>query len=280
MQHSNTYIIVFASVLTIVLGGLLSLAATSLKERQQKAIDLDTKKQILGAVMTLKEGDDALAIYSERIEGVVVDNNGDVIQDAKPADKINIRKQYKAPDSERQYPVFIFKDESGKPDAYILPVYGSGLWDAIWGFVALAPDFNTVKGMAMAHKGETPGLGARIDTKEVQNRYVGKKFYNEKGELVSIDMVKGEGGTAEANEALGPHKVDGMSGATITGDGVDVMLKKYMERYENYFAKMKKQSVPEPAPEPQLPDSLQMTDSATVAVDSAQAEVATETVAD
>ncbi len=258
------------------------MAATSLKERQQKAIDLDTKKQILSAVITLKEGDDALGIYNTRIEGIVIDKNGDIVKDAVAADKIDVRKESKVKDNERKYPVFIYKNKEGQVESYIVPTYGAGLWDAIWGFVALESDLNTIKGVSFGHKGETPGLGQRIDTKEIQNRYIGKKFFDDKGALVSIDMIKGETGTPEANAALGPHKVDGMSGATITGDGVDKMLTNYIDQYTNYFEKVRKQATSTSMPATtttSLSDTLtQAVDSMTVAVDSSKV-VIEETVA-
>ena len=80
------------------------------------------------------------------------------------------------------------------PEAYIFPIYGQGLWDWIAGFLALSDDLNTIRGVSFSHKQETPGLGARITDAEVQQRYVGKKIYDQSGKLVSVEMVKGEKG--------------------------------------------------------------------------------------
>ena len=109
----------------------------------------------------------------------------------------------------------------------------AGLWDWISGYIALESDLNTVKGIAFDHKQETPGLGARITTSEVQERYKGKEIFDG-SELVSVSMVKGEG-----NPGLSSHQVDGMSGATITGKGVNQMLEHYLECYTSYFEKIK-----------------------------------------
>ena len=115
----------------------------------------------------------------------------------------------------------------------VLPVYGFGLWNNIWGFVALKSDFNTVQGAKFQHAGETPGLGARIESEEIQSRYADKKVF-ESGQVVSIYMQKGEGSNDYSSDS---HKVDGMSGATLTGKGVNNMLQDYLSCYEKYLLK-------------------------------------------
>ena len=132
-------------------------------------------------------------------------------------------------------------DNPEKVEAYILPLYGNGLWDKIWGFVAVESDLNTIKGVSFAHRGETPGLGARIADSDIQSRFAGKKIYDSSGELVSVDMAKGEHGGGQSSidyYANDPHTVDGMSGATITAKGVNQMLANYLEYYQGYFNKI------------------------------------------
>ncbi|MEP1031940.1 NADH:ubiquinone reductase (Na(+)-transporting) subunit C [Ekhidna sp.] len=245
MRQSNLYVILFAVGLTVVFGGALSLTSVGLKPLQDKQVELDTKKKILGAVMdisTIEDPNEILRIYSERVKSMVVDINGnEVTTDDKGnpivAEKVNIQKNSKLDPQERQYPVFMFLNESGKIESYIFPTFGSGLWDWISSYVAFGPDLNTVKGIAFDHKSETPGLGARITEETVQNRYVGKEIYNDQGELVSITMVKGEG-----NAGLNEHQVDGMSGATMTAKGVNAMLEKYLECYSAFIDKIKSQN--------------------------------------
>jgi Na+-transporting NADH:ubiquinone oxidoreductase subunit C len=114
-------------------------------------------------------------------------------------------------------------------------VHGFGLWNEIWGFVALESDLNTIRGVSFDHKGETPGLGARIASDpEIAARYKGKTIYDGSN-LVSVNMMKGEGNDYD-NE---PHRVDGMSGATLTGKGVNNMLMDYLQNYANYLKKKK-----------------------------------------
>lgn len=245
MQQSNLYVILFAIGLTVVFGGALSLTSVGLKPLQDKQVELDTKKKILGAVMdisTIEDPNEILRIYSEKVKSIVVDINGNEIEkDAKGnpvvAEKVNIQKNYKLDPQERQYPVFMFSDSGQGVDAYIFPTFGSGLWDWISSYVAFGQDLNTVKGIAFDHKSETPGLGARITEETVQNRFVGKEVYNDQGELVSITMVKGEG-----NSGLSEHQVDGLSGATMTAKGVNAMLEKYLECYSAFIEKTKSQN--------------------------------------
>ena len=237
MQQSNSYIIIFAAVLTVIIGGLLSVAAIGLKPFQQTAIELDTKKQILGAVTELKDGDDVLKIFDEKIKGIVIDFDGNQVKGKDPI-KLNMEKEYKKEPKDRLYPVYKYMNEKDpkKVDSYIIALYGNGLWDKIWGYLAVKPDMNTVVGIALDHKGETPGLGARITTPEVQKRYKGKKILSEDGSLVSIEMMKGE---RNDPTLFGDNQVDGMSGATLTGKGVNSMLKKYLNYYQAYFKKIK-----------------------------------------
>ncbi|MEM7108042.1 MAG: NADH:ubiquinone reductase (Na(+)-transporting) subunit C [Bacteroidota bacterium] len=246
MQQSNTYIIVFTAVMTIIVGGLLSLTSQGLAPAQKKSIELDTKTQILSSVMDRErlskmKPDEILNIYNTRIASLVVDIDGQEIEKNEKgenmvAEEVSILKNYKKDPSERMYPVFKFMNETetDKVDAYILPLYGAGLWNAIWGYVALESDLNTIVGASFDHTGETPGLGARIGNAEIQNRYVGKKVRDESGTIVSVNMVKGEG-----NSNLSEHQVDGMSGATITGRGLNDMLEAYLNYYESYFKSIK-----------------------------------------
>ena len=237
MRQSNLYIVIYAGVLTIVCGGLLALASEGLKEKQQFNIDMEQKKNILSTVIILEEGVDINALYSKRVKAFVVDFQGNVKEGMQPKD-VNLAAEYKKPQDQRLLPVYEFRNEtdSTKTDYVVLPVYGYGLWNNIWGFVALKSDLNTVQGVKFQHAGETPGLGARIETDEdVQDRYKGKTIY-ENGKLVSVTMMKGEGKDYSSNS----HQVDGLSGATLTAKGVNNMLQDYFVAYENYMKKNKK----------------------------------------
>jgi Na+-transporting NADH:ubiquinone oxidoreductase subunit C len=184
--------------------------------------------------MTLEEGADIAELHEARIRELVIDFSGNLV-DKKAAD-VNIGVEYKKQPEERLLPVyeFISATDSGKVENAVIPVFGFGLWNTIAGFVALESDFNTIKGVSYSHVGETPGLGARIATSEIQDRYKGKQIF-QAATLVSILMQKGEG----IDYANDPHKVDGMSGATLTAKGVNNMLKEYFGCYQKYLEKNK-----------------------------------------
>lgn len=257
-QQSNGYIIGFILVLCVLIGGLLAGASLALGPAQQKSLELDTKSQILSAVRTLLEvpenADDILETYDRRISSTVVNYNGEEVRqlpDGTPAvaENVNVAVQFDLPVKERLYPVFRLVDEKDttRVQAYILPVYGNGLWDKIWGYVALDQAMETIVGVSFDHKSETPGLGQRIATAEIQDRYVGKKIFDEEGRLVSVTMMKGEHGGGESSIAYyadDPHRVDGMSGSTLTGNGVNAMLKSYFTGYRNFIKKVRTSAAP------------------------------------
>ncbi len=234
MRQSNGYIVFYSAMLTIVCGGVLAFASQALKPRQDANIELERKSNILSTVMTLEEGADITKLYESRIRELVIDFSGNLV-DKKAAD-VNIGVEYKKQPEERLLPVyeFISATDSGKVENAVIPVFGFGLWNTIAGFVALESDFNTIKGVSYSHVGETPGLGARIATSEIQDRYKGKQIF-QAATLVSILMQKGEG----IDYANDPHKVDGMSGATLTAKGVNNMLKEYFGCYQKYLEKNK-----------------------------------------
>jgi len=240
VQRSNTYVIIFTAIMTVVIGGILSFTSQVLGPAQKRSIEFDTKTQILSAVMQLKKGDDVLGIYKKRIQSSVVDYDGNPIEKdhkGNPIDaaKVNILKNYKKDPKKREYPVYKFmkEDNPNEIEAYIFPMYGAGLWNAIFGYVALESDMNTIRGISFGHIQETPGLGARIATREVQKRYEGKTIF-EGNKLVSVIMQKGE---KKDPSLFGPHQVDGMSGATLTGKGVNAMLFNYLTSYKGFIDK-------------------------------------------
>jgi Na+-transporting NADH:ubiquinone oxidoreductase subunit C len=231
VRQSNGYIIMYATMLTVVCGVLLAVASEGLKPLQQANVELDEKRSILSSVFTLQKGDDVAAIYEKRVKAYVVDAQGKVVE-GKKAEEVDIVEEYKKPADQRLLPVYeiVSENDPNTIDSYVLPVYGYGLWDNIWGFVALDKDLNTVKGVRYEHAGETPGLGARIATEEVQQRYVGKKI-SDGSQIIAVQMMKGEGNDYSDS----PHKVDGLSGATITAKGLNNMLTEYLKAYENFI---------------------------------------------
>jgi Na+-transporting NADH:ubiquinone oxidoreductase subunit C len=241
MQQSNAYILTYTIILTLVCAISLALASLGLKPFQDANKELEKKQNILATVMQVKSREEASSIYEKRVKSYVVDFNGNEVK-GKKAGEVDIASEYKKKAQERQLPIYeILSDDGSKSEYYVLPIYGFGLWNDIWGFVALKGDLNTINGVKFEHKGETPGLGARIATEEIQLRYKDKKIF-QGDNLASIIMAKGEmgGGNASIEAFKGKdHEIDGMSGATITGKGLTAMLKDYLGCYEK-FIKSKK----------------------------------------
>lgn len=246
MQRSNTYIIVYALVLTVVCAVVLSVTAVSLKPLQDANVLLETKRNILSTVMPIEEGVDINSLFDQRVSAYVIKANGSKDESFKPSDVItlSVGAEYKKPVAERNLPVFEIKGTSGETEYYVFPVFGFGLWNDIWGFIAFNKDGNTIKGVKFEHKGETPGLGARIATEEIQSRFSGKQIFGEGGQFQGVAMLKGENGGGEASISAfssKPHEVDGMSGATITGKGLNNMLAQYLgECYQNFLKERQK----------------------------------------
>jgi Na+-transporting NADH:ubiquinone oxidoreductase subunit C len=236
VRQSNLYIVLYAAAITVVCGGALAIASQSLKPLQDANIEMERKKNILATVMDLKEGDNIEQLYAARVKERVIDFQGNVKTGMK-ASQVIIAEQYKLKPEARLLPIYEFRNQTDttKIENAVMPVYGYGLWNNIWGFVALKSDLNTVQGVKFEHAGETPGLGARITSDDIQTRYKGKTVFDGEN-VVSVQMQKGEGFDYTAD----PHKVDGMSGATLTAKGVNNMLKDYFACYKSYLKKNQK----------------------------------------
>ena len=237
--------------MTVVVAFVLSLMATGLKPIHDRNEAIFNKKAVLAAIET-RLGDDVkakeipdeevLVIFDEQIEQLVVDISGnpvssDIVEGrgykGGMAEHIDMKKEKKRDVEDRIFPVYIYNDDSGQK-TYIVTVRGNGLWDEIWGNIALEADLSTIAGASFDHKGETPGLGAEIkDNPAFPAQFKGKKIYNTDGQFLSVDVVKGG---AEKGDV---HAVDGISGATVTADGVDEMLERGLKYYEPFINQMK-----------------------------------------
>ena len=235
-MRSNTYTLVFTSLITIFFGFLLSVAATSLKPRQDINIEIDMKKNILGALglkpkistkWTIEEVQD---VYKRNIIGMVLDKNG-LKTDKNPKD-IDTDK------NEDFFPIYIHKT-SNEINGYVIPISGKGLWSTLYGYFAIEPDCETAKGITFYKHGETPGLGGEVEKDWFQNNFKGKKFIDENDILVGIEVVKG---SVDESSKDAYRQVDGISGATITSKGLEVFLKEDLKKYQPYF-KMQKEIV-------------------------------------
>ena len=229
--NKNGYTFAFSAILVIVVGGVLAFAAETLKPMQKENVRIEKMQNILASVNVDVEAEEAIENFDRYIvEQKMLNYQGKEMSSDKiePFD-VDVVKEYKTLDAEdRHYPLFVF--ESDGSQKYIVPLAGKGLWGPIWGYVAFEKDLNTVYGSTFDHKTETPGLGAEIKEHWFQERFVGKTIFNQEGEFVSVEVVKG-GRDVEGN----PHAVDGISGGTITSKGVSEMMKRTLDVYVPYF---------------------------------------------
>ncbi len=252
MRQTNTYTFFFIIVIAVISSLVLSFASQSLSRRQALNIENDREKNILIALGLYSDGkcfdnekqdysrDEAscnvTCCYGEYVKSFAVDGNGNLKKSGDVPERIDLEKELEKPEAERAYPVFT-RVINGNIEAYCIPVVGKGLWSTLYGYLALKNDLNTVAGLTFYKHGETPGLGAEIEKKWFQKDFVGKKILNEKNELVSVKVVKGK---VKPNSPDISHEVDGISGATLTGNGVTKLLKKCLSLYEPYFKNIKK----------------------------------------
>ena len=240
-RNSNGYIFGYAIILTLVCGTLLAFVSEGLKDRQKAAVLVEKQKFILKAGLGANSldgltGQEITELYDKVVQVETINSKGSAV-DADEA-KLSIFKEYKKPAAERVLPVYVVgkKDNPTEVESYVLPTYGNGLWDNVWAYIAIDGDAKTIQGIVFDHKGETPGLGARITDADIQNRFVNKTLAYSDDAIDAPDFQKGEG----TNYDDEPQKVDGMSGATITGVGVNDMLDTYMTLYLPYLVSKKK----------------------------------------
>ena len=162
-------------------------------------------------------------------------NTAGEVEDEKPV-QIDLKNQINLKPEERKLPLYIYTDESDKK-YYIIPLRGTGLWGPIWGYISLEDDFNTVYGATFDHKSETPGLGAEISESPFQKQFEGKEIM-EGDKFVSVNVWK----TTFKSPLGAEHRVDGISGGTITSDGTGEMLKNCIAPYVTYFDKIENKS--------------------------------------
>lgn len=241
-----TVVVLLSLICSLIVAG----AAVMLKPTQEEQKALDKQKNILSVAGLLKADTQKTQIkdiYAKNIEPKIVDlATGEYVDgvsnfDAKVAakdpaqsvainpedDKAGLRTRAKYAE------VYLVKNTDGSLNQVVLPMYGTGLWSVMYGFVSVQPDGNTIKGITFYEHGETPGLGGEIENPRWQANFVGKKLQNEKGDSA---IIIGKG--ASSNKE---HGIDALSGATLTSKGVDGSFKYWFGKngFGPYLAKLK-----------------------------------------
>jgi len=227
--------ILVAAVLCVVCSVIVSGTAVGLKSIQQTNAKLDKQRNVLAAAGLLEKGDTAAQVKAkfEKIEKQTINlETGEPVSDeelkeagvsdpatynpAEARDNPKLNRSVEGlggiPKTEKYADVYLVKSEDGALQGVVLPIYGKGLWSTMYGFLALESDLDTAKGITFYSHGETPGLGGEVDNPAWKAEWPGKEVRNDEGKVL-IEVVKGK--------ASGDSEVDGLSGATITTNGVN-----------------------------------------------------------
>ncbi len=247
----NSYTVGFAIAMVVLVGSILAGVFGSLKSQIDENKKKEKKQNILFAMgvtkATLTNNQDDItspvdAAQADELFKKYVGENQFIVEGTKvtkteKAFDVNVKKEgQKAKDESytRKLPLYIGNIDGKK--SYVVPLYGKGLWDAIWGYIALEEDLKTVKGAFFDHKGETPGLGANIKEAFFYQDFKGESLF--KGSTYKgITVAKGN--NDPKNDRKNDNKVDAIAGATITGDGVTAMIKSDVKLYVPYFETIK-----------------------------------------
>lgn len=236
--NKNSYTIIYAAVMVVIVAFLLAFVSSALKPTQDKNVALDKKKQILAAlnVRGLKDAQDIEAKYSEYVVAdMVVKQDGSVVKEGKEKEDDGFKVENKeiSPDC---LPVYLC-NVNGETK-YLVPMTGRGLWGGLWGYMSINADLQTVFGAYFSHEGETAGLGALIADEPFQNQFKGKHlFADTTSNQVALTVVKN--GKVEPGKEN--YQVDGITGATLTSNGVAEMVTQGLQQYMGYFQKVKSQ---------------------------------------
>jgi Na+-transporting NADH:ubiquinone oxidoreductase subunit C len=230
--RTYTVALIIFSVCSLLVSG----AAVGLHDKQQANKELDRRKNILIAA-GIFDANVPIAETFQMVDTKIVDLatgeyvSSDVLdpatydqrlarQDADLSIRIPRQEDLAGIGRREKYSFVYFINKDGKLDQIVLPIVGKGLWSTMYGFVALDADLHTIRGLSFYEHGETAGLGSEINNPSWQKLWVGKKVYDEQG-AVDIRVIKG---TVDPNNPTAIHQIDGLAGATLTGNGVTHLM--------------------------------------------------------
>jgi Na+-transporting NADH:ubiquinone oxidoreductase subunit C len=228
-RESNLYTFLFVGIMIVGIASILAYTSQTLKPMQDENVKNEKMQNILSTVGINVSREEAEKSYKKYIvEELALKIDGSINENINPFSDLNLAKELKKDYEDQHFPLYVAEINSEK--YYIIELRGTGLWDAIWGYISLKSDFNTVNGVSFDHKGETAGLGAEITKDWFKESFKDEKIFNSNGELVGIKVLKGNNDPNNIDKD--DHEVDAISGSTITGDGVTDMI---YERVSNYL---------------------------------------------
>ena len=231
-RDSNGYTFGFAAAMVLVVASVLAFTASSLKDLQGENVRKEKMQNILSTIGIETDRDGAEVLFNQYItEQLALKNDGSVDDQVNAFSDVKLAFELKKDVEQQRFPLYVANVDAAQ--YYIIPLRGSGLWDAIWGYIALDQDKNTIVGAVFDHKGETAGLGAEITQQWFMDRFVGEKIFDTAGALVGIAVSKTNNDPNDIDKD--DHEVDAISGATITGDGVSAMIVERLKHYLPYL---------------------------------------------
>ncbi len=228
MQKGDSYTILFATAVCVVCSLLLATAAALLKPRQAAMAELDRKQNVLKAFGVPLQDAAGRKITEAEVNGLFRDHIVEIA--VNPDTGLPV-----APGAPDALPLYMWQ-ENGVTAKYALPISGKGLWSTIYGYLALDRRAEVIVGVTFYRHGETPGLGGEVEKDWFQNQFKGKRIFKD-GAPQRIEIVKGR--AQDKYPAGNDHAVDGISGATLTGNGINQFLNAALARYEKYFDRVR-----------------------------------------
>ena len=239
--EKNTYTLLFAVGLVVIVGTLLAAIDSSLKDKIRINKILEKQQNILYAIgINENEGNSVNFIAADKAEQEFnkyitkqIYIQGDEVFEDNKAYLIDVKKQKalaKDPSHKRKLPLFI-ANKDGR-NLYVAPIRGKGLWDAIWAYVSVDENM-IIRGIYFDHKAETPGLGANIKQRFFMDDFIGESLLDMQGNFKGVTVSKTN--LDPKNEDKYDNEVDAIAGSTITGDGVTAMIRSDLSLYQPYF---------------------------------------------
>lgn len=234
--NKNSYTIIYASVMVVIVAFLLAFVSSALKDTQNQNVALDKKKQILAALNVRNlDNSEIEAKYAEYVlADKVITEEGQIIKEGEKKDQDGFKVENKEI-SNQNLPIYYCK--VGNEMKYVVPMTGRGLWGGLWGYIAINDDLKTVFGAYISHESETAGLGSLIAEEKFQDQFKGKSLFAE-GDSSNVALTVVKKGKIEASKE--DYQVDGVTGATLTSVGVANMVNHGLQQYVGYFQKMNK----------------------------------------
>ena len=279
-QRGDLYTFVFATIICLFCSIVLALAATALRPAQQTNARLDIVQNLLSvagyesAALKKMKATEVLSLFKTNFRPIIL-NAQDVEVERKAIEnaliagldypQAEIAELFtfelldtfqnkkgllakRAGKSEKEYDpgykiLYVYLKD-GRNEAYIVPIQGNGLWDKMYGYIALEHDLKTVRGVTFYEHKETPGLGGEVDKAWFKDQFKGKTIFDKDRRFVSITIAKGKAADHGVKGDELTHYVDGISGASLTGKGVNIFMKADLEKFVPLFKKLQAEEQP------------------------------------